>query len=148
MRLPTTIQLNQPWPGGKFDWPRYSAIFRTPVDDLHTLLFHVTFVPEVDGKPPVLPPGMEYPACNLVQTLFLQDYRAVVSQGRPVDRTVEKLGTTDRGVTMLRKMIRAGIAAVQEGRDPPGVHRDPARDVMLDSAAVVTDGLMTVQAAE
>lgn len=46
LRFPTTILLNQPWPGGKFDWPRYSAIFRTPVDDNHTILFHVTHVPE------------------------------------------------------------------------------------------------------
>jgi 5,5'-dehydrodivanillate O-demethylase len=72
----------------------------------------------------------------------------VVSQGRPVDRTVEKLGTTDRGVLMLRKMIRDGIAAVQAGRDPAGVIRDPAADQMLDSRTVVTDGLMSVQASE
>ena len=25
LRLPTTILLNQPWPGGAFSWPRYSA---------------------------------------------------------------------------------------------------------------------------
>lgn len=148
LRMPTTILLNQPWPGGGFDWPRYSAIFRTPVDALHTLLFHVTFVPEVNGEPPVLPAGMEYPACNLVQTLFLQDYRAVVSQGRPADRTLERLGTTDRGVLMLRRMIHAGIAAVQAGQDPAGVMRGEALDIVLDSQEKVTDGLMTVQAAE
>ncbi len=146
LRLPTTIMLNQPWPGGRFGWPRYSAIFRTPVDELHTLLFHVTLVPPVGGAMPVLPDGMQWNLSDLIETLFLQDYRAVVSQGRPVNRTVERLGTSDRGVLMLRKMIKDGIAAVRAGRDPDGVNRDPQRDTIVESRAVVTDGLMTVTA--
>jgi 5,5'-dehydrodivanillate O-demethylase oxygenase subunit len=145
LRLPTTILLNQPWPGGRFGWPRYSAIFRTPVDADNTMLFHVTLVPPVDGKDAVLPDGMELPLHNLIQTLFLQDYRAIVSQGRPVDRTIEKLGTTDRGVVMLRRMVKDGIAAVAAGRDPAGVVRE---DAMIVSSEVVTDGLMTTRAAE
>jgi 5,5'-dehydrodivanillate O-demethylase oxygenase subunit len=147
LRLPTTILLNQPWPGGRFTWPRYSAIFRTPVDEFNTLLIHVTFVPEVDGKKPVLPAGMEFPVANLVETLFLQDYRAVVSQGRPFDRAQERLGTTDRGVILLRKMIAEGIAAVAAGRDPDGVLRGNGAAI-IDSAAKVTDGLMAGRAAE
>src|SRR5579885_1658980 len=143
LRLPTTILLNQPWPGGKFDWPRYSAIFRTPVDESHTQLIHVTFVPEVNGQRPVLPEGMELPVANLVQTLFLQDYRAVVSQGRPFDRTRERLGTTDRGIILLRKMIMDGIADVAAGRDPDGVLRGHAGDRVLSSMEKVTDGLMS-----
>jgi 5,5'-dehydrodivanillate O-demethylase len=146
LRLPTTILLNQPWPGGRFDWPRYSAIFRTPVDENHTMLFHVTLVPEVEGRKPVLPDGMAFPVADLVQTLFLQDYRAVVTQGRPFDRTRERLGTTDRGVIMLRKMVDAGIAAVAAGQDPDGVLRGSA--AILSSAEKVTAGLMAVRAAE
>jgi 5,5'-dehydrodivanillate O-demethylase oxygenase subunit len=142
LRLPTTILLTQPWPGGRFDWPRYSAIFRTPVDDNHTQLIHVTFVPDVESKRAVLPEGMEWPVAGLVQTLFLQDYRAVVTQGRPFDRTRERLGTTDRGVIMLRKMIMDGIAAVAAGRDPHGVLRGSAGAAIISSAEKVTDGLI------
>ena len=47
--------INHPWPGGKINHPRFTAIFRTPVDDTHTLLFHVTFTPEVNGKLPICP---------------------------------------------------------------------------------------------
>ena len=47
--------INHPWPGGKINHPRFTAIFRTPVDETHTLLFHVTFTPYVDGKLPELP---------------------------------------------------------------------------------------------
>jgi 5,5'-dehydrodivanillate O-demethylase oxygenase subunit len=148
LRLPTTILLNQPWPGGRFDWPRYSAIFRTPVDENNTLLIHVTFVPDVNGQKPILPQGMDFPVANLVETLFLQDYRAVVSQGRPFDRTKERLGTTDRGVIMLRKMIMEGIDAVAAGKDPNGVLRGSAGAAILNSAEKVTDGLMSVRAAE
>jgi 5,5'-dehydrodivanillate O-demethylase len=148
LRLPTTIMLNQPWPGGRFSWPRYSAIFRTPVDDFNTLLFHVTFVPNVDGVAPELPDGMQFQAADLVQTLFLQDYRAIVSQGRPVDRTIERLGVTDRGIVMLRKMVKSGILAVDAGIDPDGVTHDEANDVIIDSSLKVTDGLMTVKPQE
>ncbi|HEX9836722.1 MAG TPA: aromatic ring-hydroxylating dioxygenase subunit alpha [Alphaproteobacteria bacterium] len=148
LRLPTTILLTQPWPGGKFDWPRYSAIFRTPVDDDNTLLFHVTFVPDIDGTRPALPPGMEFPVHRLVQTLFLQDYQAIVSQGRPVDRTIERLGTTDRGVILLRRMVLDGIAAVQTGRAPAGVVPSSEAGEIIESRTWVADGLMRPVAAE
>jgi 5,5'-dehydrodivanillate O-demethylase len=148
LRFPTTILLNQPWPGGNFDWPRYSAIFRTPVDDDNTLLFHVTYVPPVNGKLPEIPDGMDLPAAGQVQTLFEQDYRAIVTQGRPVDRTRERLGTTDRGIIMLRRKVQAGIDAVRNGNDPEGVMRGEGADTLLSSQELVTDGLMSVAAAE
>jgi hypothetical protein len=112
------------------------------------MLFHVTHVPEVDGKMPELPDGMEFPAAGLVQTLFEQDYRAIITQGRPVDRTVERLGVTDRGIIMLRKMVMDGIDAVRRGEDPKGVLRGGAGDELLLSSDKVTDALMTPQAAE
>ena len=34
---------------------------------------------------------------------------------------LEHLATTDRGVIMLRNMVRRGIQAVQKGENPPGV---------------------------
>ncbi len=148
LRLPTTILLNQPWPGGAFSWPRYSAIFRTPVDDNHTQLFHLTFIPEVDGERPVLPEGLEFPVAKFVESLFLQDYRAIVTQGMPVDRTVERLGTTDRGIIMLRKMALDGIDAVRRGEDPNGVLRGDEGERILVSSDKVTDGFMSIRAAE
>ena len=118
------------------------------MDENNTLLIHVTFVPEVTGKSPVLPQGMEFPVANLVETLFLQDYRAVVSQGRSFDRTKERLGTTDRGVILLRRMIMDGLEAVAGGKEPDGVLRGSAGAAILNSAEKVTDGMMSVRAAE
>lgn len=148
LHFPTTILLNQPWPGGKFSWPRYSAIVRTPVDDHHTLFFHVTYVPPVNGRLPDLPDGMELEAANQVQTLFIQDYRAIVTQGASVDRSIERLGTTDRGIIMLRKKVERGIDAVKRGEDPEGVVRNLPDGHVISSSAKITDGMMSPSAAE
>jgi hypothetical protein len=57
------------------------------------------------------------------------DYEMMASQGRIAVHAYENLTTTDGGVLGFRQMIREGIAAVQAGRDPLGVTRDPATRV-------------------
>ncbi len=47
------------------------------------------------------------------------DYDACVSQGPIVNRKAEHLGTTDRGVVMLRRMLARAIQAVELGESPP-----------------------------
>jgi 5,5'-dehydrodivanillate O-demethylase len=147
LRLPSTMLINHPWPGGKINHPRYTAIFRTPVDDTHTLLFHVTFTPYANGKPLELPNGMGFHLADFVQTIFQQDYEAVVSQGPLYDRSAERLGATDKGVALLRKTIKEQIAAVQRGEDPSGVMRGKEWERVLDSSEKVTDGFMKPAAA-
>jgi hypothetical protein len=49
------------------------------------------------------------------------DYDAQTSQRPIAVHALEHLGTTDRGVALLRKMIREGIHAVAAGNDPYGV---------------------------
>ena len=46
------------------------------------------------------------------------DYDAVGSQGRIANRKAEHLGTTDRGVVLIRRMLAKAIAAVQAGETP------------------------------
>ncbi len=49
------------------------------------------------------------------------DYDAQVSQ-RPIEvHALEHLATTDRGIIMLRNMVRRSIRSVQEGDDPAGI---------------------------
>jgi 5,5'-dehydrodivanillate O-demethylase len=134
--------INHPWPGGKINHPRFTAIFRTPVDDTHTLLFHVTFTPYVRGKLPDLPEGVGFHLADFVQTIFRQDYEAVTSQGPIYDRTLEKLGTSDKGLILYRKLMKEQIEAVQRGEDPPGVMRGAEWNRILDSSEKVTDGFM------
>jgi 5,5'-dehydrodivanillate O-demethylase oxygenase subunit len=146
LRFPSTMLINHPWPGGKINHPRYTAIIRTPVDDTHTLLFHVTFTPHVNGRLPEVLAGMPLHLADFVQTIFQQDYEAVTSQGPVYDRTKERLGTTDRGVLLLRRIYKEQIAAVQRGEDPDGVMRGAEGDRVIDSGEKVTDGFMKAPA--
>jgi hypothetical protein len=52
------------------------------------------------------------------------DYDAQVSQGPVHLHGREHLGTSDRGVTMFRRMLRAGIEDVRAGKDPKGLSRE------------------------
>ena len=49
-----------------------------------------------------------------------QDMMAWVTQGPITDRTVEHLGRSDVGVTMLRRMFKEQMARVSRGEDPLG----------------------------
>ena len=46
------------------------------------------------------------------------DYDAVVSAGAIVNRKAEHLGTTDRGVVLIRRMLAHAITATREGKVP------------------------------
>jgi 5,5'-dehydrodivanillate O-demethylase len=60
-----------------------------------------------------------------------QDHMAWETQGPIADRAAEHLGEGDRGVIMYRKLLREQILAVQEGNDPIGTNRDPAKDEII-----------------
>jgi len=47
------------------------------------------------------------------------------TQGPGSFRTEERLATSDRGIVMLRKLLRENIEKVMEGIDPAGIIRDP-----------------------
>jgi len=110
--------------------------FRVPVDDTHTAIYWVEFLPTEDGSlvhqrdedMPLeimthpLQPGGEYELHNFVY----QDQMAWETQGAIADRTSELLGASDRGVVMYRDLLRQQIKRVQNGLDPEGVVRDLA----------------------
>jgi hypothetical protein len=53
---------------------------------------------------------------------FPADYDAQSSQRTIAIHALEHLASTDRGVVMLRRIVRDGIRAVQAGLDPWGTH--------------------------
>jgi 5,5'-dehydrodivanillate O-demethylase len=114
---------------------------RVPIDDEHTKIFFVRFTPNPDGSivedegdPPVefqkpykdpadkLHP---YTRFDLELDVQAQDHMAWETQGPIVDRSVERLGTTDRGIVMLRNMVKREAERVQMGLDPKCTIRDP-----------------------
>lgn len=74
------------------------------------------------------------------------DYDAQVGQGPIAVHGYEHLTSTDRGVTMFRKMVKQGIRDVKAGKDPKGVIRTPhdriqtyAQDTVLRIPKAKTD---------
>ncbi len=57
-----------------------------------------------------------------------QDACATESMGPIFDRTKEHLGYSDKTIIALRKILLQAIKAVQEGREPPHIVRDPKRN--------------------
>ena len=119
---------------------------RVPIDDHHTMHVVISFngrdgsAPEGEGDPPVSygkafkdPPDGHYPEARyLMDDVAAQDYMAWETQGYVADRSAERLATSDRGVVMLREMLRREIERVQRGLDPLGVIRDPDHE-MIDT---------------
>ena len=60
-----------------------------------------------------------------------QDAMAYESQGAVADRTQEYLTAADRGILLYRKMLAEQIDAVEKGKDPVGLIRDPALDQII-----------------
>jgi phenylpropionate dioxygenase-like ring-hydroxylating dioxygenase large terminal subunit len=51
----------------------------------------------------------------------VQDRAVQESMGPIADRTLERLGTTDRAIIQARRMLLQAVKTVQDGGDPPGV---------------------------
>lgn len=79
---------------------------------------------------PVRDVGGEY----ILDTIGVQDVMAWETQGARAKRELERLGTTDEGVIMWRKLLERELAKVEAGRDPMGVIRDPAKNVLIEFA--------------
>jgi 5,5'-dehydrodivanillate O-demethylase len=120
-----------------------------PIDDTHTKIFFVRFDPTENGSavkeqgdPPVHyikpyknPPDALHPFTRFDMTIDVQsqDHMAWETQGPISDRTHERLATADRGIVMLREMMMRELDKVENGFDPLGVIRDPAKNTVIDT---------------
>lgn len=112
---------------------------RVPVDDENMIhfLYTATSYPDVEAPHQDIVPVYEFPYREengdlAVRHILQQDMMAWVTQGRIADRTVEHLGSSDRGILLYRKVLREMIRKVQEGEDPLGVYRDPSDDQVIE----------------
>jgi 5,5'-dehydrodivanillate O-demethylase len=55
------------------------------------------------------------------------------TQGPICDRTTERLTSSDRGIILLREVMFREMKKVQQGKDPMGVIRDPAKNPLVDT---------------
>jgi 5,5'-dehydrodivanillate O-demethylase len=107
---------------------------RVPMDDMQTLHFWYTcFIPRTGVQIPEDYPISLFEAPlkdengkYITDYIDGQDMMAWVTQGELADRSVERLGTSDKGIIMFRQMLLEELRKVENGEDPMCVFRDPA----------------------
>ena len=109
-----------------------------PIDDTHTQVYRVNFVPSAtDRSPADQDPPYEYRPLKTpegeyhMDIVSAQDSMAWETQGPITDRTQEHLGAADRGIVILRKLLREQIEIVRKGGEPMGVVRDPDKNKII-----------------
>ncbi|HWL04263.1 MAG TPA: aromatic ring-hydroxylating dioxygenase subunit alpha [Xanthobacteraceae bacterium] len=124
-------------------WQHHTLQYRVPIDDTHTMhyWYHVYILPDEAKVPEHLktqtPPVYDVPYRNeagefLLDYIHAQDIMAWVTQGPIADRTEENLGASDQGVVLLRRMLKREVERMEQGEDPLGIIRDPARNTVID----------------
>ena len=111
----------------RVSWRPVITRWAVPNDDTHTTNFELAAIP-VDwtlDADAIARPGFGQSADRPYdeRQRFPADYDAQSSQRPIAVHDLEHLGSTDRGVVMLRRIVRAGIRAVARGEDPFGVSR-------------------------
>ena len=70
--------------------------------------------------------------CGIGTNFQDHDKFATESQGAICDRSLEHLGTTDRGVITMRRQLLDAIASVEAGAEPLMIDRDPNVDPLAE----------------
>lgn len=117
------------------------TMFLTPNDDDHFMLFTVDYYtgpdPDIFAKLAEMrrreaPKQGVKPYDQRKHMPFRGNIRLedIVTQGtqKILSEREEYLGTSDRGIIMLRKLVREAIQAVADGRDPKGLYLEPDAD--------------------
>jgi 5,5'-dehydrodivanillate O-demethylase len=116
-------------------WRMYAFQIRAPMDDTNTMHFWYTaYVPPPEAEVPSHlyqsvasydVPYRDDKGEYILDLIDAQDILAWITQGPIADRSVERLGSTDEGVTQFRHMLWRELKKVQAGEDPLGTVRDP-----------------------
>ena len=60
-----------------------------------------------------------------------QDFMAWVTQGPIAQRHLEKLGESDQGIILYRRLLQEQLAVLEAGGEPMNVFRDPNANTIL-----------------
>jgi 5,5'-dehydrodivanillate O-demethylase len=134
--FPTTLRHVAPYEDGKGH--RHNLQIRVPVDDTHTQVFRVNFVPSLEKSSAKAQVPFRYsqlkkgPREYDMRMVSAQDSMAWETQGTITDRTQERLGVGDEGIILLRKLLKEQIENVQNGVEPMGMIRDPGKNQIIE----------------
>jgi 5,5'-dehydrodivanillate O-demethylase oxygenase subunit len=109
---------------------------RVPMDDVTTLHYWYMCKPLPTGSAPqpiedikVWDNPYKHPDGKFtVDTVNGQDMMVWITQGAISARETERLGSSDKGVILYRSLIMSEIEKVENGHDPMGTVRDPAKN--------------------
>ncbi len=106
---------------------RYELQIRVPMDDVTT--WHLSYQVFLPGEWYDVPvqrsvPSFNVPIEDLPDFVLGQDILAWPLQGEIVDRSQERLGESDKGLIMFRRLLMDQIDVVQAGGEPMNVFRD------------------------
>jgi len=113
---------------------------RTPIDDTHTwhVMYGVYPAPpgETDFKQGKVPsydiPMTDEDGRPITDFVLCQDMAAWVTQGPLADCHLERLGESDKGVILYRRMLAEQMALVEDGGEPVNVFRDPEKNKVIN----------------
>jgi len=126
------------WPNSIFTGDHFE--YRVPVDDYNMLSIGWFFArvpreqePYVQQSIPTWYGPIRHPDTGdwITSHVMNQDFVAWIGQGAISDRTQEHLGRSDKGVGMIRRQYQRDMQAIEEGDDPKGIIRDPAKNVAI-----------------
>ena len=134
------------------EMPSHYLHLRVPMDDHDTMTFYVRAKETEGGRKGKLTTKKEIE--NFTRGVYErvedgwwrltsheQDRAAQESQGIITDRTKEFLATSDRGIVLLRKLLLESVEAIEQGKEPFGLLRDPALNkiVLFDAQKSFVD---------
>jgi len=122
-----------------------AVTYCVPVDDTHQLGASVRWLADnesesLSGREQLAPAGRKDRSFEYTQR-HPDDKEAVEGQGPIALHGLEHLVSSDRGVFLFRRILRAAIHEVREGRDPKGILRDArsAGHVGTSAGSIVRD---------
>lgn len=135
-----------------------SANWMVPIDDSYTLRVSLrvapSTTPEADAQLQAYFDGCDgynaadyheelfagiYPDDPLVRLTSAQDYVALVGQGTIADRINEKLGASDLGIALLRRIIARELEAIRTGAAPKQWRRIERPSTLIHHAATAAE---------
>lgn len=125
--------------------------FCIPVDDTHQIAASIRWIPAggdmKTGRDKLGPASRKDVTYEDTQK-YPDDKEAQEGQGPIAIHGLEHLVSSDKGVSMVRRMLKEGIGAVQRGADPKGVLRHPeeARCVLTTAGGVIRPGSLATAA--
>ena len=116
-----------------------------PIDDTH---YRIYTAGRVTQEGVMLPRGKDAAAVKRWADLTPEerrarpnDYGAQVGQGPITLHSEEHLAASDRGISMLRRLLRRQLQELTAGKDPVGVSFDPqAAPISFEAGQQVIDG--------